>query len=365
MRWPFLLFWLVLPVSPGRAQTPPDVHEIVDRYIEARGGLERIRSVRTLILRGPPREDGRPGRFMARARPFYFLVGEPSPARTFAEGFDGAAWEFYADPGLVLRTAGAAAAASRHTGYFDDPLVSSLEPGWKIELLGPESVGGRPAYRLRSTYPDGFQNEIFVDAETWLIVAYRKAAPIHAFGEDVATETRVSDYRPLNGALFPMRFEEYRIDTGEPLSDVSGGWASAEVNVPLPLAYFSPPTEPKTPLARMLNAAYMTRSMPQEALAWYRDFRANPATANIDTEAGMEALGFQCLKNEAVETAVLLLEANLADFPGSAAAHFGLGRAYRAAGREVEAVERFRAALSIDPEHSRAAEELARGASGE
>ena len=125
---------------------------------------------------------------MARARPFYFLVGEPSPTRTYAEGFDGAAWEFYADPGLVLRTAGAPAAASRHTSYFDDPLVNSLEPGWKIELLGIEPVADRPAYRLRATYPDGFQNEIFVDTQNSLIVAYRKAAPIHAFGEIVETE---------------------------------------------------------------------------------------------------------------------------------------------------------------------------------
>jgi hypothetical protein len=357
------LLALVLSLStrPLPQPIPPtDVDEIVDRYIVARGGLDRIRSVRTLILRGPTRPDGRPGRFMARARPFHYLVGEPSPTRDFAEGFDGSAWEFYADPGLVMRTTDAPAAAARHTAYFDDPLVSSLEPGWKIERLGTEEIGGRPAHWLRATYPDGFQTDVFVDTETGLISAYRKAAPIHAFGEAVETETRVSDYRGLNGALFPMRFDEYVIATGEPLHDLGGGWATAEVNAPLPLDYFSPPPEPDTPLARMLNAAYMTRSMPQEALAWYRDFRANPATAGIDTEAGMEALGYQCLKNGAIQTGVLLLEANLADYPDSAAAHFGLGRAYRAAGREAEAVVHFRAALEIDPTHRRAAEELAR-----
>jgi tetratricopeptide (TPR) repeat protein len=295
---------------------------------------------------------------MARARPFYFLVGEPSPTRSYAEGFDGAAWEYYADPGLVLRTTGAPAAASRHTAYFDDPLVSSLEAGWSLELLGEEAIGGRPAYRIRATYPDSFQNEVFVDAETGLIVAYRKAAPIHAFGESVETETRVSDWRELNGALFPMRFEEYVIATGEPLSDVSGGWATAEVNPELPIDYFSPPSEPRTPLARMLNAVFLARSTPDEALAWYRDFRSNPATAAIDAEAGIEAMGYQCLKNGAVETAVRLLEANLAEHPDSADAHFGLGRAYRAAGREAEAVGEFQAALAIDPGHGRAAEAL-------
>lgn len=131
------------------------------------------------------------------------------------------------------------------------------------------------------------------------------------------------------------------------------------MNVELPTDYFSPPAEPYTPLARMLNAAFAARAIPTDALQWYLDFRSRPATAAVNTEAGMEALGYQCLKNGAVRTAVLLLERNLMDYPGSTDAHFGLGRAYRAAGREVEAVASFREALRIDPNHARASEALA------
>lgn len=92
--------------------------QIVTRYIAARGGLEKIKAVRTLILRGPKRPNGKPGRWMARARPFYFVVGEPGTDRDFAEGYDGASWEFYSDPGLVMRTTGEPSAASRHTRRF-------------------------------------------------------------------------------------------------------------------------------------------------------------------------------------------------------------------------------------------------------
>jgi hypothetical protein len=332
--------------------------QIVRQYIAARGGLEKIKAVRTLILRGPKRPNGKPGRWMARARPFYFVVGEPGTDRDFAEGYDGASWEFYRDPGLVMRTTGEPSAASRHTASFDDPLVNSLEPGWKIELVGSEKIGERPAYWLRATYPDGFQADFFVDKETWLIIANRKTAPIHAFGEAIRTETRVDGYRSLNGALFPTKFDEFVIATGKPAADLSGGWETIEVNVELPLDYFSPPLEPKTPLARMLNGAFAGRHIPTEALGWYRDFRSNPATADINTEAGMEAVGFQCLKNGAIPTGILLLEANVRDYPKSAAAHFGLGRAYRAAGRESEAVSEFRKALEIDPNYKRAADAL-------
>jgi len=338
--------------------TNPTTREIIERYIKARGGLANIKAVRTLILRGPPREGGKPGRFMARARPNYFLVGEPSPDRDFAEGFDGSSWEYYADPGLVMRTTEAPAAASRHTAYFDDALVNSLEPGWKVERIGSESIGDRPAFGLRVTYPDGFRKDVFVDKETWLIIADRITAPIHAFGDHVRTEARIGGYRDINGALFPTKFDEYVIATGKPLNELGGGWETIEANIELPLDYFSPPSEAKTVLARMLNATFATRMSPPDALSWYRDFRANPKTARIDIESGMNALGYQCLKNGAVETAVLLLEANVRDYPKSAAAHFGLGRAYRTAGRENDAVAQFRKALSIDPNYKRAADAL-------
>lgn len=358
---PFRIGTLLLCLSTLAPASPPapTPQEIVQEYIVARGGLERIRAVRTLVLHGPRRPDGRPGRWMARARPGYFLVGEPGPDRDFAEGFDGAAWEYYRDPGLVLRTSHAPAAASRHTAYFDDALVNSLQPGWRLELLGSERIGGRAAWWLRATLPDSVQTDLFVDRESHLLIATRKAAPIHAFGQAVETETRVSDYRNLNGALFPMRFDEYVIATGQPLHDLSGGWDSIEVNVELPLDFFSPPREPATPLARMLNGAFAARAIPTDALRWYDDFRTAPATAGSDTEAGIEALGYQCLKNGAVATGVLLLQRNVDAYPRSAAAHFGLGRAYRTAGEEGKAGKEFREALRLDPGYTRAADALA------
>lgn len=349
---------LVLSLTQSSQALPePTVKEIVDRYLEARGGLERIRSVHTLILRGPPRPGGRPGRWMARARPFYYLVGEPSPTRAFAEGFDGSHWEYYRDPGLVMRTSGAPAAAGRHTAYFDAPLVYFGEPGWSFELTGRGRVGADDVYWIGATHPDGFRVDIAVSASTWLIVANRMAAPLHAFGDPIETETRVSDYRRLNGALFPMHFQAFDRATGEPI-EPGPGWATAEVNQPFARGYFAPPQEPDTPLARMLNGAYASREFPSDALLWYRDFGRSPATARIDTEAGVETLAYQVLKSGALATAIALLEANIADYPNSAAAHFGLGRAYRAAGREAEAVKLFRSALAIDPAHQRASAAL-------
>src|SRR5215204_58824 len=313
--------------------------EIVQRYIAARGGVEKLRAIRTLVFRGPPRPNGRPGRRILRARPFYLNVG--------AEGNDGSPWEAYDESGLQPRVTDAPGAALRHTAYFDEPLVMTLEPGWGVELTGSERIGERDTWRLRVAYPDGFVNESFVDKASWLLIARRFTAPVHAFGASVTSQAILGDYRPVNGVLFPFSLREVDLATGEAM-DVFA-WQSIEANVPLDYAVFSPPVRAATPLSRLVNAIFASRHVTADALGWYHDFQRDRTTATIDIQAAIESVGYECLKNGAVSTGTALLEENLRAHPTSARAHFGVGRAYRAAGREADALTEFREALRLDP----------------
>ncbi len=326
--------------APPHGESPITAEQIVRRSIEARGGLEKLKSIRTLVYRGPARPDGRPGRMLTRMRPLFFTIG--------SEGNDGSPWEAYDSFGLVARVTDEPAAALRHTAYFDDPLVMSLEPGWGLEWTGTERFDGHEAYRLRITFPDGWVNEEFVDQRSWLPLGRRFTAPFHAFGEAVTTETHFGDYRRVAGVLFPARFAEYDLATGELLGGDSS-WQSIEANVPITPEVFHPPTPPETPVTQLVNAIFRARFVTADALGWYHDFLTNPATAGIDVEGAVESVGYHCLKNGAVATGTALLQENLRAHPGSARAHFGLGRALRAGGRESDALEEFRAALRIDP----------------
>ena len=337
---------LAQTISPGAA---PTAQEIVRRYIDARGGLEKLRAIRTLVFKGPPRPNGRPGRQMLRARPFYFSIG--------GEGNDGSPWEAYDDFGLQPRVTDAPGAALRHTAYFDDALVMSLEPGWSVELTGSERIADRDAWRLRVEYPDGFVTESFVDKSTWLLVARRFTAPVHAFGEKVTSQAIFGDYRPVNGVLYPFSLREVNLATGEPMDAFT--WQSIEANVPLDPAVFSPPVRPTTPVSRLVNAIFAARHVTADALGWYHDFQRDPATASIDVQGAIESVAYECLKNGAIPTGTALLEENLRAHPRSAHAHFGVGRAYRAAGRETDALRAFREALRIDPGLKPAADAIA------
>ena len=288
---------------------------------------------------------------MALARPYFKLVGDPELIRSgeasYSEGYDGAAWEWFADPGLVIRTVGAPSAASRHGAYVEGTLVDYRVKGATAQLGECVPIGDQPAWQVTVTARDGFRRDYFIDKETWLVIAERMSAPVHAYGEPVSRETRVGDYRRVGGVLFAHRYSETNIATGEMVSEMQ--WRKIEVNRDLPSAWFAPPDFERTPFQAFLEQLFWQRT-DDEAVMWtYAEFRR--VHPEIDTSAGTALIGFQMEKMGDHRTAVRLLEANATDYPDSASAAFSLGRAYAAAGDKVAARRELERALSLDAEH--------------
>ncbi len=352
-----LLFAGSLPAAAGSETVTAD--EIVTRHVEARGGYERIRALDSLVFsEGLYREADYAGSgdaFMAVARPYYKVVGNPEKPGGYMEGYDGAAWEWFADPGVVVRTVGAAAGAMRRGADVEGPLVDYAAKGSSVRLGEPADVGGRAAHRLVVTLRDGFVREYLVDQETFLVVAERRSAPFHAFGEAVTSETRIGDHRRVAGVLFAHSFVQTEIASGRELSRMQ--WGRIEANRELPPSWFSPPEFERSPLERFLEQLYGERA-DVEAVMWtfYAFRRAHP---EIETRAGVELVGFQMLKMGDVESAIALLAANAAENPGSSSSALGLGRAIATAGETRRARRELERALELDPENHRARSALA------
>ena len=292
---------------------------------------------------------------LVRMRPFYKLVGDPdSPSTDFSEGYDGSAWEYYGHPGIVLRTVGPASAATRHGVAVLGPLIDYRVQGSTVTVLGTSIVGGHDAYRLRVRMLDGFEEDEFIDARDWLLIADRKVAPIHAFGPRIASETRWSDYRLVDGVRFAFRTDEVEIATGKLLNQFQT--TSVEVNRDLDPALFSPPVFKHTPLQAFLEHLFAEREDLDAVLWSYHDFLT--AYPEVDTDEGIEIIGYQMLKTGDLVPATSLLERNAKTYPRSSGAAFGLGRAYLAAGRIAKARVEFERALVLDPTNRRARDAL-------
>jgi hypothetical protein len=335
------------------------VDRIVERHIDARGGAEKLRSIKTLVYSNGLYQEadhtGSGDAFMAFSRPYHRVVGNPEAPGGYMEGWDESAWEWLGDPGIVVRTVGAASASSRHGADLEGPFLDYRTKGTHIALGELAEIDGRPAFRLIVTLRDGFVREYFIDCESFLIVAERMSAPFHAFGEPVTSETRLGDYREVAGVLFHHASVETVIATGEPLTRMQ--WGKIEANRDLPASWFSPPAFERTPLQAFLEALYGERA-DRTAVMWsYHDFRR--ARPEIDTRAGIETIGYQMLKMGDTDAAIELLKANARDYPASSSSAFGLARAYAAANDRLQARREYERALALDPENRRAQRALA------
>lgn len=353
----FLFLCFAADLTSFAQNSLPSVDEIVNRHIVALGGREKIDAVHSVVQHLEYREGSFviPNAFIARMRPYYKTIGDPKDKTVdINEGYDGSAWEYYADPGVVIRTVGAAAAAARHGTEIIDSLVDYQQHGTQIKMSGTEVFGGHPAYRLHVTLADGFAKDLFVDQQSFLIIGDRRSAPIHAFGESIPSENRIGDYRAVNGVLFSYSIQEVEIATGKELN--TNTVQSLEVNKKFDPDFFGPPQFERTPLQQMLEQLYMERTDPVCVMWTYRGFRsANP---NADTRAGVEFIGYQMVKMSAFDGAIKLLAANATDYPKSASAQFGLARAYKASGDFAQARVHFQKALEIDPHFKKASDGL-------
>lgn len=349
---------VALALSAG-ATPPITVDQIIAHHLAARGGEAQLRAIRTLVYRngayheGSYTSDG--GAFMAFMAPYDRVVGNPADPKTrFMEGYDESTWEWYANPGVVVRTVGAASRATRHGTSFLGPFIDYRRKGTTITLIGTTKIAGRPAYELDVTLRDGSSDRYFIDAKSWLVVAKRYVAPVHAFGQEVKTESRFDDYRAVDGVLFPFHIAEVDLASGKILSEMS--WGAIEVNRDLPRSWFSPPRFERTPLQAFLEALYSERMDPDAVLWSYDTFRRGHP--GVDTSHGVEFIGYQMLKMSETKGALALLRANARDYPSSSSAAFGLGRAYATAGDEKRARTEFERALQLDPHNERASKGL-------
>ena len=144
---------------------------------------------------------------MSVARPWFKLVGDKENPAGYMEGYDGAAWEWFSDPAIVVRTVGAASEAIRHYAGVESPLIDYDEKGSAAELLGESELDGRPVHGIRLTRRDGYVEQFYIDRDTYLINASSGKAPLHAFGDDIRTVTRITDYRDVNGVLLAVEVQ--------------------------------------------------------------------------------------------------------------------------------------------------------------
>ena len=218
------------------------VDQVIARYLQARGGSDRIHAVATLRLTGRMSlPDVEAPLVLELKRPNRMRTEFVFQGRTGVRVYDGQkAW-------MILPLAGSTEAQemspeeardAREQADIDlSPLVDPGAKGYGVELLGREAgVGGKESWKIRVRPREGPARTMYLDAKTSLVVRIEESRIIDGKEEDFVTT--VGDYRSVGGLMYP-----YAIEVGPR----KGGEAQTfrfdkiEVNVPLDDSRFAMP----------------------------------------------------------------------------------------------------------------------------
>ena len=196
----------LLAVAAG-AQT---VDEVIAKNVQARGGLDKLKSVQSLRFTG--KMSLGPGIeapvILELKRPKNLRMEFTFQGMTGIQGYDGKdGWAIMPFRGTKTPEPMAAEdlKAADEQADIDGPLVDYKSKGHTVELLGKDKVEGADVYKVKVSLKNGDVITFFIDSEAFLDVKAESKRTIR--GSEVEAETSFSDYKEVGGLIFPHAIE--------------------------------------------------------------------------------------------------------------------------------------------------------------
>ena len=181
--------------------------ELIAKNIEARGGLEKIKAIKTIRFTGKIKGFG--GRVMTtgaeKARPDFVRITATVQGMTAIQAYDGTTgWQVEPfggkkDPELMGEDSMRDLLLDSD---FDGPLVDYKEKGSTVEYLGHDVVDGDDALRLKVTLKNGDIIYDYLDHDTFIEI--RREIQQFIRGSVRERMESLGSYKPVAGVMFPF-----------------------------------------------------------------------------------------------------------------------------------------------------------------
>lgn len=211
-----IIVLLLFVLSSAFSQT---VDEIIAKNLQSKGGVEKLKAVRSIKMIGKYVAQGMEMPFvMYFKRPNFMRNETEFQGQKIITIFDGEkAWRInpFIGSGEPMEVTGVQAESAKEQADFDGPFVDYKEKGIKIELLGKEDVEGTPTYKIKVTLKDGKEMIYFLEANSFLEIKMETTSEIQ--GNPVTVSTIFSDYKEVDSVKFPFSIQ------------ISGGQGGAQI----------------------------------------------------------------------------------------------------------------------------------------
>jgi outer membrane lipoprotein-sorting protein len=236
----FVLLLCLLPVAAA-AQSAQTVDQIVAKVLAARGGLLKIRAVKSQRITGTISfgPDASGPFFVELKRPLKMHMQMTLQNLTMIRVYDGRqgwannpfAGKINPDPMTEEDLRNISEEAD-----FDGPLMDYRQKGNQVELVGKDRVEDKDVWRLKLTTKKGDVRYYSVDASSFLLLKWEGQR--QAEGKEFPVESYFRDYRDVNGLKFA-----FEVDSGSSVTTLTQKILinKIELNPQLPDSEFAKP----------------------------------------------------------------------------------------------------------------------------
>ena len=199
--------WLLAPaaligVSLLASAQAMTADELVAKNVAARGGMERIESIKSVRLQGKMHL----ANFgvdieasQAYKRPGEYRFEGTLQGMTMVQSYDGKeAWRIFPFQGRKdpERTSADNAKELADQADFEGAWINAGAKGNKLEYLGTEDVDGTDAHKLKVTLKNGDVEYVYFDPDAFLVIRTLSQRTVR--GVEQREETDFSDYEKVN-----------------------------------------------------------------------------------------------------------------------------------------------------------------------
>ncbi len=240
-RFLALIAAALFPLSLS-AQTADD---ILAKYIAARGGLAKIKALRSERISGTisfgPGEDGT--FVVERERPMKLHTELSLNGQTLVRTYDGRSSGWIYNPFAGIPAVEPMSETDINNigeeADFEGPFIDYVKKGNQVEYAGKAEVEGKPAHKLKLTNKKGEARYFYFDAASGLLL--ESVVNTKEGDKDILLETFFRDYREVNGLKYPFVVESNSASPTQPRKITA---TNIEVNVRIDEARFGKPNPP-------------------------------------------------------------------------------------------------------------------------
>lgn len=197
---------LLFASQAARAQT---ADEIIAKYIQKIGGMEKLQAIKTMRATG---KFSGGGGFEAvivdeSRRPNLQRNEFRIQGMTAVSAFDGkTGWKIEPFQGKKDPESLSEDELKSYTdGDFDESLVNYKQKNIKVEYVGKDEFEGSEVFKLKATLPSGTVKHYYLDTDYYVPIKIETKRMIR--GAEVESEAILGDYKEVAGVYFPHSFE--------------------------------------------------------------------------------------------------------------------------------------------------------------